>query len=209
MRRTAGAGTGSPMVPENGFATGGLVAAPRLLALHGPPPLFLSPSAIRFLTGKGEAPAIQVSINLNVLIEVFDAATERKLREIRTKNLFLNSGRKQIRDLLMFPDQVFSPVFTINFMEVGSSGTATTAGMAALIDPAFRKALTRKLPTDYGGIFQMYLAPTESNGRDLREAALYSMASGGLAWARTTHTLITKTSAISVVYSWSFGITAS
>jgi hypothetical protein len=145
----------------------------------------------------------------NVLIKVSSARTGQLLKKIETRNRFVLSGRNQLRDLILFPKLYAAPVdpslgFTPDYVEIGSSGVATTDAMEALTAPVFRKLITRRIPLDSGFQIFLQLEPSEANDNDLREVGIFTLTSGGRLWARAIHTLIEKTSSISVTYEWTF-----
>ncbi len=158
----------------------------------------------------GARSAAQFSINANLFIDVCRPDWS-VAQHMRTKNLFVRSGRNQLRDLILFPDELFSHAFTPNYIEISSNGTTTTDTMVALVDqpPALRKLITRRIPLNSGCILQLYVLTSEANGRDLREAGIFSTAAGGQLWARGTHNLIVKTSAIAIIYTWTLTIASS
>lgn len=169
-----------------------------------------------------ERPALTVaSLRCNIQISVHRARDKKLLRVIRTKNLMVRSGRRQLRDLIMYPlsagpvlpaEEEFGTPATPNYIEVGSSGTAVADTQETLLGPVFRKEITLRTPQTSGFKIQLYLDPSEANGsgtQELREVGLFSLITGGLLWARAIHTLINKTNLISVTYDWTFTITAS
>lgn len=148
-----------------------------------------------------------LGINCNVEVTIRSARTRRVLRKIHTRNRFLLSGRRQVRDLLMYPD-LNGDGFTPKYIAIGSSGASTTDAMVGLENEVLRKLITVRLPLDSGFRLQLYVDPAEANGttgaQDLREVALFTAGTGGEAWARATHPLVSKSVAISVTYDWTF-----
>src|SRR5262245_21093787 len=146
----------------------------------------------------------------NVLITVRSSGGEM-LRQMSTRNRFLLSGRNQVRDLLMYPS-LNADGFTPRYIALGSSGTVTNDTMEGLVAEVFRKLITVRLPLDSGFRLQLHVDPAEANGtgsQDLREVALFTGSIGGKAWARATHQLISKSTAISISYDWTFTLSTS
>lgn len=162
-----------------------------------------------------------VSLCANVMITARRAGSGRLVKRYQARNLFTRSGRRQLRDLIMYPlsaepllpsaDDFGTPA-TPDFIAIGSGGTATVDLQEALGTEVFRKSITFREPQTSGFKLQLYVDPSEANGagtQELREVGLFTGDADGLLWARATHPLISKTSLISVTYDWTFTFTAS
>jgi hypothetical protein len=146
-----------------------------------------------------------VGCNVAITVRDFEAKTTRT---IKTHNLFTDSGCNKVRDLMAYPD-LSGDGWTPEYIALGTSATATTAGMTTLVSEVFRKAITSREYIDKGYIVYLYVATDEANGNTLREIGSYSEDTAGILWARATYTGIVKTSSIDITYQWTYNIGAS
>lgn len=131
---------------------------------------------------------------------------------LQTHNIITTFGLRSYRNLGGYPslptvltsDIVYGK--TISTYAVGSGNSAPALANVALDNEIFRKDVTRRIAQGDDTIhYQLFLDTTEANGggtQPLREVALFSDLVGGSCWTRAIHTLINKTSAISVTYNW-------
>lgn len=150
----------------------------------------------------------------NVRITVRDEAAGIPIREIRTRNLFVDSGLVKLGDLFAYPNRSddaddYGDGKTPAFCAVGTSGAMTTAGMTTLGAEVYRTKITRRHRHSKSILLYYYLSTSEANGNTLQEIGLFTEASGGLLWSRATHSAIVKTSSISVTYEWTHNFGAS
>ena len=147
----------------------------------------------------------------NVRIILLDRDLE-VLDVIRSSNLMVKIGRRALRDLVGYPQLTPGVNASPDYIALGDSGSATVDGQTTLGNDVFRKQISRKTAIDDQTVqFQLSVDAGEANGpgtQPLREVGLFNQSSGGTMWARATHMLINKTSAISIVYQWQLFFTA-
>ena len=124
---------------------------------------------------------------------------------VKTHNTITTTGLKQFRDLIGYPT-IYGTGFTPGYVAIGSGSTAPSMAQTTLVTEVFRKILTRRAAEGDDKIdYQLFVDTTEANGggtQPLYEVGLFSTLVGGSLWARAIHTLINKTSSISVTYNW-------
>lgn len=152
-------------------------------------------------------PRSQIVIEPNLEIDVIDEGGNL-IRQIRTRNMIVKSGRNYLRDLLGYPDLEGSTGAVPNYIQLGTSNTAPSDSQTALIAPVFSKIITRRMPEESKITFQLFVALTEANGYDLQEAGLLTFSSSQM-WARAIYTSIHKTSSVSIIYNWRISIASS
>jgi hypothetical protein len=145
--------------------------------------------------------ASSLPIRANVRIDVRDAATGRLLRRERVKNLVVLVGRNLVRDAL-YGISITAP----NRFALGTGTTAVTAADTELETEVWRDILTTKTVAAGSITFKYFLTSVTANGHTLVEAGLLNEPSAGDLFARVVFTAIEKTSAITVLFAWTFTI---
>lgn len=141
----------------------------------------------------------------NVRILVHDGELGPIVDEIEIHNLVVNSGLDHHRDLIGYPsNQIPSFAATPSYFAIGTDSTAAAGAQTALGAEVLREQITRRYPGTHAIDFYYYLSTSSANGNTLAETGIFSLPSGGEAWARATHTAIPKTAAISVSYRWTW-----
>ena len=141
---------------------------------------------------------------VNVRAEVHDARTGRLLKKIEKHNLVTSAGRNLVRSLLTTADTT-----ALTHMGVGTGTTAPASLDTALETEVARPALTQINNTDTGEFeCKLFLDASTANGSDLTEAGLFTASSGGTLFARVTHDAISKSSAITITYTWTVAVNA-
>ena len=148
---------------------------------------------------------------MNVRVQVHDAATGRLVEDHSTRNLVVDTGLQATADLWGYPDQEYSTAYTPNYICIDSSSNATTSGMTAPVSEISnsRKAITRKRPGNKSIVYEQFYGSTECNGTTFRAACLMNTVTSGIMFARAAHTAISKTSSITVLYTWTITFGAS
>lgn len=114
-----------------------------------------------------ETPKAQLGIGGNITVYARDVRTG-SVTVSRTRNLIVDSGLNHARDL--FAGGAFKP----DELAAGSSKTATTAGMTALVAERVRKTITRrngKTPAKI--IFQAFVPAGEGGSFAVWEVGLF------------------------------------
>lgn len=137
----------------------------------------------------------------NVRIDVCDAVTGRRLSRRRFSNLAVLVGRNQVRDAL-YGSGITPP----SRFALGTGSTAVTAADTALEAEVWRDVFSTKTVAAGTVTFKYFLSALTANGNTLREAGLFNAASSGEMFARVVFTEIEKTSAITVLFAWTFTI---
>ena len=143
------------------------------------------------------------AIEVNVEIQVLDVRTGIVEKTLHAHNLVTLAGRNLVRDFL----NGLNPAYLTHFA-IGTGTTAPTANDTALEAEVFRDQITKRTPGDGTLGIQYYLSSSAANGYTLSEAGLLNAASGGVLFARVTHTPIQKTSSKAITYSWTININA-
>jgi len=126
---------------------------------------------------------------------------------IKTHNIIHSVGLNSFRNLIGYPHlQPGGTGYTPEYIAIGSDGTTPALSHTALFTEVFRKNITSRFAQGDDRLhWQLRVETTEANGggtQALRECAIYSVPTGGVAWMRAIHTLINKSSAIGVTYNW-------
>jgi hypothetical protein len=137
----------------------------------------------------------------NITVEVRDAKTQKIIGYSYGRNLIVNAGRNEVRDLLggtgFEPDE----------MAVGSGDTAVTATDTALASETFRKSIDRRIGESYKITFQILLTGGDADGTTIKEAGLFTQST---LYARALISpTITKDVGIDVTISHEITITSS
>lgn len=131
--------------------------------------------------------------------------------EVVAENLFVNSGRNALRDLILYP-QVVGPGYTPDYIAVGTSSAVELATDTVLGAEVFRKQMTQKRATATGvGLMQVFIATTEANGSGslvLTEAGAFDLASAGTMWDRSIFAGVTKSSSVALTVTLTLTINA-
>ncbi len=148
----------------------------------------------------------KVLLEPNVRILVHDGEMGPIVDEIKIHNLVVNSGLAHHRDLIGYPStQIPSFAATPLYFAIGTDATAAAGSQTALLAEVLREQISRRYPPSaYAIDYYYYLSTSSANGYTLAETGLFSLASGGEAWARATHTAVAKTAAISLSYRWTW-----
>lgn len=141
-----------------------------------------------------------IRLDWNVYAVVRDPGG-KVLRVVRAKNLVVNTGLVQIRDLLG------GRGFRADSIQVGTGTSSTTAGMTALENMVATKTIDRRIATGYAMEFQSLLLTSEANGYTLAEIGTFK-GSTMLARALISPT-ISKTALIQVTLGHIFTVAAS
>lgn len=132
----------------------------------------------------------------NVRVDV--CRGRRRLWTERGHNLVPTSGRNLIRDRL--DGSAEDP---LSHFALGDDNTAASNNDTALGNEVFRAAFTATTADVLKLTIQYFLAPGSANGETLREAGLFNDATAGTLYARyVIGAPITKTSAVSVTFTW-------
>jgi hypothetical protein len=102
----------------------------------------------------------------NIIVEIRKAGTDEVLGYSYGRNLVVDAGLNEIRDLL--GGSGFEP----DEMAVGSNNAAVQSTDTALGTETFRKAIDRRIPEEKKVTFQILLTANDGNGT-LREAGLF------------------------------------
>lgn len=143
----------------------------------------------------------QLPLSGNVRVDVRDAVSKRLLSRRRFKNLAVLSGRNGVRDAI-YGDSFTAP----SRFALGTGSTAVTAADTELDTEVWRDIFSTKTRASGTVTFKYFLTSTTANGNTLREAGLFNAASGGDMFARVVFLDIAKTSAITVLFAWTFTI---
>ena len=141
----------------------------------------------------------------NALVQVYEGDAlkgGRLVEEHEIRNRVIFAGLDWFADAWGYP--LTSPGIVPKYIALGVGYTATTDAMTTLVAEGFRKEITRKIPLTHGVKMMLYVAQSEANGGTLREAGLFTAASGGDLFARFLWDGTVKTSSISLIISWSF-----
>jgi hypothetical protein len=137
-------------------------------------------------------------------IEVTDVRTGALLDTQSVPNLVTLAGRNLVRDHLTIGSNA-----VLSHYAVGTGTTAAIAGDTALGNELLRDAVTQRDTNDGEIVVTFYLSSTQGNGNDLTEAGVFTAASGGVLFARTVFSPITKTSDVAVTFTHTLSIGAS
>lgn len=143
-----------------------------------------------------------VGLNVNVTIDVKDASTGRLVERIQRHNLVTTAGRNLIRDLLNGV-----PAKHISHVAVGSGTAAADKGDTALKSERYRGEVTSRVPWTGQLTLQSFVNGDQGNG-PLSEAGLFNAPTGGVLFARVVFPTISKSSSLTVTFTWDITIAA-
>lgn len=146
-----------------------------------------------------------LTLEANVTIVTRDARDERILSIQRHHNKIPNSGLNLLRDLLNDKSGAGASVGQSpgsGYFAIGTGSTAAASGDTTLGTEIFRDVVTSSSATAQKLTITFSLGTGQANGYALREAGILNASSGGTLFARAVHSVINKTSAITVTYTW-------
>jgi len=142
-----------------------------------------------------------VVVVLNVVVELRDVRTGKLVRRFAAHNLAVDAGLNLLRDGL------FGDAGTqITHCALGTSSAVPAAGQTALGSEVFRNVLAQRTKGNKTLALRFSLASGEANEQLIREAGLFT--AGNVMYARVTPEEYYKTSAQSVLYTWTLSWTA-
>ena len=142
-----------------------------------------------------------VAASVNVHVEVFDAATGRRVRESWHHNRVVDVGLNKLRDVL------YGDAGTqVTHGAVGTSNTPPAASDAGLEAEVFRDVVAQRAKGDKSLQVRFVLGSQHANGTTLREAGLFL--SDGTLYARVLPAAVAKTDSQSVLYTWTLSFEA-
>jgi hypothetical protein len=148
--------------------------------------------------------AVTVALDVNLAVEVHDAATGELLHREALHNMVVDAGLNLIRDLL----DGDAPA-GLTYMAVGTGSTAAAAGDTTLGTEVFRGAVSQRVSTAKTLTVKWFVGSTQANGSTLTEAGIFNASSGGTMFARAVlATPIAKSSAITVTLTWAINLAA-
>jgi hypothetical protein len=149
-------------------------------------------------------PTDKLLIRGAVRIVTRDATTGRIIAEDRRSNLVVNAGLDLIVDRLQGVGSA-----AISHFAIGDNNAGVAAGQTALQSEQFRDTVTLFTDLAQGLEVQYFLADTDANGVNLREAGVFNAGAAGTMFARVVHSDIAKTALITVTYAWTFNLAGS
>ena len=136
--------------------------------------------------------------NDNITIEVKDAQTGKVIRTIHEHNLVVNAGKDLLRDFL-YGDAVTG----LTHFGVGNGTTAPALAQTNLTGTStYRFAILSLIETPQQLQTVHILGTGDANGENLTECGLFTAFTSGTMYARATHTLVAKTAAMTITYTW-------
>lgn len=115
-------------------------------------------------------------------------------------NIITLDGRNAVRDA------VNGSGFDLDYMAVGTDGTAESSSDSALGAEVARELFTTETTNAAEKVYRLTLGSADANGNTLREAGLFDAASGGTLFARFTYSDIVKDQNTAVQYNWTVTI---
>ncbi len=142
-------------------------------------------------------------IGVILVVDVRDAATGEILETHEEHNLVTLAGRNLVRDLLNEASDT-----GLNYFAIGTGTAAAAEGDVALGAEVVRDVFTQRSAADGVLTIAYFLSSATANGSDLTEAGLFTLSTAGTMFARAVHPAITKTSSVTVTYTWAITIGA-